>query len=55
MELSEAFSPEEKSQGLEKGLEVVVVINGSILVQLNVPKHLTQQDRGLIGENPSRK
>lgn len=33
-------SPEQESQGLEEGLEVVVVIYGSLLVQLNVSKHL---------------
>lgn len=37
--------PEEKSQGLEKGLEVVVVIYGGLLVQLDVSKHLRQQER----------
>lgn len=35
--------PEEQSQGLEKGLEVVVVIYCCLIVQLDVSKHLRQQ------------
>lgn len=40
----EAGVPEEKGQSLEKGLEVVVVIYGGLLIQLDVPKHLKQQE-----------
>ena len=36
--------PEEKGQGLEKGLKVVVVTYGGILIQLNVSEHLRQQE-----------
>lgn len=41
----EAGLPEEKGQGLEKGLEVVVVVYGILLNQLNVTKHLQQHRR----------
>lgn len=44
----EAGLPEEQGQGLEKGLEVVVVIYGRLLIQLNVSKHLRQQEREVV-------
>lgn len=40
----EAELPEEKGQGLEKGLEVVVLIYGSVIIQLDVTKHLRHQE-----------
>lgn len=36
--------PEEEGQGLEKGLEVVVMIYCVVLNQLNVSKHLRKQE-----------
>lgn len=45
----EAGLPEEQGQGLEKGLEVVVVRYGRLLIQLNVSKHLRQAgERGRV-------
>lgn len=39
--------PEQKSQSLEKGLEVVVVIYGRLFIQLNVTKHLRDAACGI--------
>lgn len=44
----EAGSPKEKSQGLEKGLEVVVLIYGSFVIEFDVSKHLRHQERRLL-------
>lgn len=50
----EAKLPEEKGQGLEKCLEVVVVIYFGLLIQLDVSKHLRQQESrwSLFNSNP---
>lgn len=46
--------PEQEGQGLEEGLEVVVVIYGSLFVQLDVPKHLrTENTNQAVGESCS--
>lgn len=50
----EAVLPKQKGQCLEKGLEVVVVIYCRLLNQLNVSKHLRQQESRwcLLNANP---
>lgn len=45
MENVEAWLPEQKHQSLEEGLEVVVVVDGRFLIQLNVSKHLKEAER----------
>ncbi len=51
----EAGLPEEKGQGLEKGLEVVVVIYCVLVNQLDVSKHLRRQESMwcLLNANPT--
>lgn len=43
--------PEEEGQGLEKGLEVVVMIDCAVLNQLDVSKHLRKQESRWFSSN----
>lgn len=37
--------PEQQHEGLKKGLEVIVMTDGWLVIQLDVTKHLTQRKK----------
>lgn len=51
---SQVIVPEQQQQSTREGLEVVVLVNVSLVTQLNVPKHLSKRERNrMVRISPS--
>jgi len=37
--------PEQQHEGLKKGLEVIMMVDGRLFIQLDVTKHLTRREK----------